>query len=88
MDGPTALAGFVPLRWLASPTVPDGPILKEWRGELDYWIFLDDQVGTARITVGGYPPSTWPKSGLQASLTATITATRRSEPVVVEQPIP
>lgn len=88
VDGPTALEAFVPLRWLASATPPTAPLIAEWRGELDYWLFADGQLGMVRVMVSGYPPAGWPGFGLTGTLSATLTATDRTEPVTVEQPLP
>ncbi|MBA2255560.1 MAG: hypothetical protein H0W07_10655, partial [Chloroflexi bacterium] len=88
VSGPTALEGFIPLRWLTAAGPPDPAVLEDWRGELDYWIFADGQLGMARVVVSGYPIEGWSRAGVGASLSATMTATERTEPVSVEQPIP
>lgn len=88
VDGPSALDAFLPLRWLASAEPVTGPLIVEWRGELDYWLFADGQLGMARVMVSGYPPPAWTGFGLSGTLNATMTATDRTEPVTVEQPRP
>ena len=40
MDGITFESAFPEVRWLVGPTD-----VHRWRGELDYWVFLDGQVG-------------------------------------------
>jgi len=87
ISGPTALEAFVALRWLAAAGPVDPASLEDWRGELDYWVFADGQLGMARVVVSGYPPEGWPRDGVGATLSATLTATERAEPVSVEQPI-
>ncbi len=78
VDGPTALAAFRPLRWLiGQPPLSSAPALGVWRGELDWWVFGDDELGMARVTIGGQPPPGW-GGVLQGTLTATLTARDRT----------
>jgi hypothetical protein len=87
VDGPTALGAFHPLAWLA---VPDGSavdvLIDTWRGDLDWWVFADGEMGLARVHVGGPVPAGWPVSGVQAVLQATLSATDRSAPQVIRPP--
>ena len=49
VDGPTAMRSFLPLRWLVSGAATDLPTdLPAWRGELDWWVFADGELGRAR----------------------------------------
>jgi hypothetical protein len=87
IDGPAAIAAAVPLRWLAGgEPVEVRRALLEWRGSLDWWVFLDGQLGQAIITVSGSPGDAWPTGGLQGSLSAVITALDRDLPHVVLAP--
>jgi hypothetical protein len=87
VGGPTALATFLPLRWLAggqllTVTHP----LTEWRGTLDWWVFTDGQLGQSAIIISGYPGEAWPTSGIQGSMSAKLTALDRTMDHLVEAP--
>jgi hypothetical protein len=90
VDGPTALAVFLPLRWLAGgDMLRVTHSLKEWRGSIDWWIFTDGQLGQASVSINGYPGEAWPtSSGVQGSLNALLTALDRTEAHEVEAPSP
>jgi hypothetical protein len=90
VDGPTALATFLPLRWLVSEQVADPRrTLAAWRGELDWWVFTDGQLGRASVEVSGNRSDAWPTSeGLRGSLSAVLEATDRSRPTDVVAPRP
>jgi hypothetical protein len=61
--------------------------LHRWRGTLDFWVFLDGEVGQVTATVNGEAQSLG-RSGLQANLVATMTATDRDKPVTIQSPAP
>lgn len=61
--------------------------LHRWRGELDYWVFLDGQVGQVIANVNG-EASSLGRTGLQANLQATLTATDRGQPQSIQAPTP
>lgn len=87
VNGPTALATFLPLRWLAggqllTVTHP----LEEWRGTLDWWVFTDGQLGLASVDIHGYPGEAWPTSGIAGTLSARLTALDRDVPQSVSPP--
>jgi len=81
IDGATFVAAFPQAAWL----VGDLPPLSRWRGEVDYWIFLDGQVGRIEGMVSGAAGDLRP-GGLQAALHVRLTATRRDEPVTLVPP--
>lgn len=85
VDGPTALRAFPPLQWLAGPEARDA-LIATWRGDLDWWVFTDGQLGLARVRVGGPVPASWPVAGLQAVLQATLSATDRTAPQEIRAP--
>jgi hypothetical protein len=87
VNGPTALATFLPLRWLAggqllTVTHP----LEEWRGTLDWWVFTDGQLGLANVDIHGYPGEAWPTSGIAGTLSARLSALDRDVPRTVLPP--
>jgi hypothetical protein len=81
IDGDTFVAAFPQAAWL----VGDLPPLSRWRGDVDYWIFLDDEVGLIEGTVSGSAGDLRP-GALQAALHVRLTATRRDEPVTLMPP--
>ncbi|MFI5261475.1 MAG: hypothetical protein ACHQZR_02825 [Candidatus Limnocylindrales bacterium] len=85
--GTLALAGFPELEWLAETSAAGGqPDLSAWRGQLDWWVFLDGELGQATVTVSGLSPATWPESGVQGELQESVTATQRTIPVTIVPP--
>ncbi len=85
VDGPTALRTFPPLAWLAGPQAQDA-LVGSWRGDLDWWVFTDGELGLARVRVGGPVLAGWPVSGVQAVLQATLSATDRAAPQEIRPP--
>lgn len=80
IDGPTFRLAFPQIAWLI------GDIdLSRWRGELDYWVFVDGQLGRLRGTASGEGASL-SEGALQASLRATMTMTDRTRPTDVVAP--
>jgi hypothetical protein len=79
MDGPTALATFLPLRWLlhdSSASADDR--VRRWRGEMDWWVFTDGELGRARVEVSGSRADTdWDATGVRAVLEAELEAVDR-----------
>jgi hypothetical protein len=82
LDGRTFQAAFPAVGWMSVHQD-----LHRWRGSLDYWIFLDGQVGQVTAAVNGEAQSL-NRTGLQANLTATLTATDRATPVAIAAPAP
>jgi hypothetical protein len=82
MDGTTALSTFLPLRWLLHDSHAPDDAIRRWRGEMDWWVFGDGQLGRATVEVSGSRADTgWDASGVQASLRAELDATDRDIPV-------
>jgi hypothetical protein len=80
IDGPTFLAAFPQAKEL----VGDAD-LAHWRGEVDYWVFLDDQIGRIEGSVNG-DAADIQKDALQATVRVALTATDRDQPVTVSPP--
>ena len=59
--------------------------LDRWRGELDYWVFADGEVGRVAGSVNGDAASIG-DTGLQGTLRATMTATQRDRDHVIVRP--
>jgi len=81
IDGPTALAAFPEMDWF----VGDGD-LHRWRGELDFWVFGDRQVGQVAMVVNGDATEMGGADGLQATIRATMIAIDRDLPVSIGPP--
>ncbi|HXR27263.1 MAG TPA: hypothetical protein VN771_05320 [Candidatus Baltobacteraceae bacterium] len=85
--GSLALDGFPELEWLAETSAAGGvPDLHDWRGQLDWWVFADGELGMATVQVSGLPPDSWPGGGVQGFLQAMLTATDRTTPVAIQPP--
>jgi len=82
VDGPTFAAAFPQVRWL----VGDAD-LHRWRGELDYWVFMDGQLGQVIGSAGGEAAGFDP-TGLLADVSVRMTATDRDRDLVVYPPAP
>ncbi|MEA2549233.1 MAG: hypothetical protein QOE42_1831 [Chloroflexota bacterium] len=82
IDGPTFRAAFPQVQWL----VGDAD-LAHWRGELDYWVFLDGQIGRLAGSVNG--DATDIQTGaLQATIRVDLTATDRGAALPIVAPAP
>lgn len=82
IDGPTFRAAFPQIVWL----VGDAD-LGHWRGHLDYWVFLDGQIGRIAGSVNGEATTIQP-GALQATIRVDLAATDRGAPVSVTAPTP
>jgi hypothetical protein len=82
LDGQTFETAIPLVAWMAATED-----LHRWRGQLDYWIFLDGFVGQMVANVNGEAASLG-RDGLQADLHATITATDRGRLVPIVAPAP
>ncbi len=59
--------------------------VSRWRGDLDYWVFTDGQLGQADIHVTG-PATELSGDALLASLRIHLTAVDRASPVLIQPP--
>jgi hypothetical protein len=82
IDGDTFRRAFPQARWLAGAVD-----LHRWRGELDYWIFTDDQLGRADAWIEGEGFELQP-GAVQARLEAILTATDRGSSITIVPPAP
>lgn len=80
IDGPTFRAAFPQVRWLVGSAD-----LARWRGELDYWVFVDGELGQVSGSVNG-DAGDIVKGGLQGRLRATMIATERDRPHPIVPP--
>ncbi|MCU0505599.1 MAG: hypothetical protein MUE82_07480 [Chloroflexi bacterium] len=81
VDGTTFVAAFPQARWL----IPAGTPIERWRGEVDYWVFLDGQVGLIEAFASGTAADLRP-GALLGTLRARMTATDRGAPVTLVPP--
>lgn len=82
IDGPTFRAAFPQVRWL----VGDAD-LAHWRGEIDYWVFLDGQIGRITGRVNG-DAAAIQTGALQSTIRVDLSATDRGARVSVTAPTP
>ncbi len=81
IDGETFRAAFPQVAWL----VGDDPLAR-WRGDLEFWVFGDGQVGQVIGSVNGEGASLTPK-GILGTVHVTMTATDRGRIPGVPAPI-
>ena len=82
IDGPTFLAAFPQAAWL----VGDAD-LAHWRGQLDYWVFVDGQIGRIQGSVNG-DAADIETGALQATVRVDLTATDRDAAIRITPPGP
>jgi hypothetical protein len=80
IDGEAFEAAFPQIRWLIGSAD-----LHRWRGQLDYWVFLDGQVGQIAGNVNGEAAGILPDA-LQGTVEVRLTATERGQSFVVYPP--
>jgi hypothetical protein len=80
VDGSTFEAAFPEVRWLVGSAD-----LHRWRGELDYWVFLDGEVGQVAGGANGEAAGLV-ANALQANIEVLLTATERGRTFVVYPP--
>lgn len=81
VDGASFASGFPEIRWLAG----DGADLHRWRGRLDYWVFLDGELGRVDGEIGG-PASALDVGGIAGIIRVTMTAVDRDVPMTISEP--
>ena len=82
VDGDTFAAAFPQIKWL----VGDAD-LHRWRGQLDYWVFLDGQLGQVAGSASGEAMGLDPDA-LLATVDVRMTATSRGDDLVIYPPSP
>jgi hypothetical protein len=82
VDGATFGAAFPQVHWL----VGDAD-LGRWRGQLDYWVFVDGQLGQVAGSVNGEAGAIRPEA-VQATIEVFLTATERGGGLVIHPPTP
>jgi hypothetical protein len=80
VDGATFETTFPQVRWLVGSAD-----LHRWRGQLDYWIFLDGQIGQVAGSANGEAVGVMPDA-LQATVELRLTATERGRNFVIYPP--
>ena len=80
VDGETFRAAFPAVRWLVG-----GADLGRWRGQLDYWVFLDGQLGQIAGSINGEGAVVVPEA-LLATIAVHLTATERDRDFVIYPP--
>jgi hypothetical protein len=82
VDGSIFRANFPPVAWLVGDQD-----LERWRGQLDYWIFLDGALGQVAGSVNG-EASGIEEEAIQGRIEVLLTATERGRDVVIAAPVP
>ncbi len=82
IGGDTFRLTFPQVRWLAGDAD-----LHRWRGELEYWVFTDAQLGRADGWIEG-EGFALRAGAVQARLEASLTATERGSPITIVAPAP
>lgn len=80
IDGTTFGASFPQVVWLVADAS-----LATWRGEIDYWVFGDGEIGQITGSVNGNAQEILPH-GLLATVQIKLTATDRGQPVSISPP--
>jgi hypothetical protein len=80
VDGEIFEAAFPPVRLLAGSAD-----LHRWRGQLDYWVFLDGEVGQVAGSINGEASGLVP-AAIQGTIDVRLTATERGRSLVVYPP--
>jgi hypothetical protein len=80
VDGNTFQASFPQVRWLTKSAV-----LEAWRGEIDFWVFGDGEVGMISGSINGSAQEILPH-GIQATVKVRMTVTNRDTQVSISPP--
>jgi hypothetical protein len=81
IDGPTFVGAFPQARWLVG-----GDTLRRWRGQLDYWIFVDGELGRISGSVNG-PADSLALDGIQGTIRVVLDATDRDARRSIAAPV-
>jgi len=81
VDGTTFRSAFPQVRWLVGQAD-----IGHWRGQLDFWVFMDGQVGQVAGDVSGEGSVVEPDA-LRGTVEVLLTATERGRPVVIYPPV-
>ncbi len=82
VDGDTYREAFPQVSYFAGTTD-----LRRWRGEVDYWVFGDGEVGSVDAWIEGEGFALRPDA-IRGRLEAELTATDRGSPLTIEPPAP
>jgi hypothetical protein len=82
IDGPTFRAAFPQVAWLLGDAD-----LAHWRGQLDYWVFLDGQIGRIVLSING-DATDIQVGALQSTVRVELSATDRGAEVHLTPPTP
>jgi len=82
VDGETFRAAFPQVRWLVGEAD-----LRGWRGQLDYWVFVDGELGQVAGSINGGAGEIEPEA-IQATIEVFLTATDRARELVIYPPAP
>lgn len=82
VDGITFRTAFPQVRWLVGDAS-----LQHWRGQVDYWIFLDDGIGQIAAGANGEASDIQPDA-VQGQIDVLLTATERDRDRVIYPPAP
>jgi hypothetical protein len=82
IDGPTFRAAFPQVVWLVGAAD-----LARWRGQLDYWVFLDGEIGRIAGSVNG-DAADIREGALQATVRVDLSATDRDATIRIAPPGP
>ena len=82
VDGETFRAAFPQVRWLIGEAD-----LRGWRGQLDYWVFVDGELGQVAGSINGGAGEIEPEA-IQATIEVFLTATERGRDLVIYPPAP
>jgi hypothetical protein len=80
IDGPTFRTAFPQTAWIVG-----GASIDRWRGELDYWVFADGQLGQVVGSINGEGADLTPK-GVLGTVRVSMTATDRGSIAAIEAP--
>ncbi len=80
VDGEIFESAFPQVRWLVGSAD-----LHRWRGQLDYWVFLDGEVGQIAGSINGEATAVVPEA-IQGTVEVLLTATERGRALVVYPP--